>query len=121
MRSCIIPHELAIWLASKSMEDRISESEKGKLSVCIRCDKYFFDRESVEERNLVKCRLFGIKHECIEYANYIVLRRGFCSILDVIHYFEGDDIAAKIVRYLTRKAKGERYGDENEESTSFRN
>jgi hypothetical protein len=105
MRSRIIPHELAIWLAGKSMEERISESEKGKLSVCIRCDKYFFDRESVEERNLVKCRLFGIKHECIEYANYIVLRRGFCSILDVIHYFEGDDIAAKIVRYFNAKSK----------------
>jgi hypothetical protein len=108
MRSCIISHELAIWLAGKSMEERISESEKGKLSVCIQCDKYFFDRESVEERNLVKCRLFGIKHECIEYANYIVLRRGFCSILDVIHYFEGDDPAVEIIRYFHKKSNNRR-------------
>jgi len=101
----VIPHELINWLRGKTMAERINESEKGKLSICIRCDKLFFDKESEEERQLAECNLPGTKHDCVEYANYIVLRRGFRNILDAIYYFEDDDPAVEIIRYFHNKSK----------------
>jgi len=104
-KNYVIPQELIVWLNGKTIEERINESEKGKLPICIRCDKIFFDKESLEERQLTECNPPGFRHECVEYANYIVLRRGFRNILDAIYYFEGNDPAVEIIRYFHKKSK----------------
>lgn len=101
----VIPQKLATWLRGETIEKRVEESEKGKLAVCIRCNKIFFDKESEEERQFTKCRPARAKHECVEFANYVVLRRGFRNILDAIYYFEGDNPIVEIVKYFSKKSK----------------
>jgi hypothetical protein len=104
-KDIVIPQELINWLRGETIEKRVEESEKGKLAVCIRCNKIFFDKESEEERRLTKCRPAKARHECIQFANYVVLRRGFRNILDAIYYFEGNDPCVEVIRYFHRKSQ----------------
>lgn len=104
-RSYKLPQEFLSWLNGETIEEKLRQAEKGKLVVCVRCDEPFFDKETDEERQLTECKTRGTKHECIEYANYIVLRRGFRNILDAICYFDGDDPTVEVIRYFDKKSK----------------
>jgi len=91
------------WLDGLSLSEKIETLEKGKLCQCIKCGKYFHDKETFRERQLRKCKPAKAEHECVEGINYIILRRGFVGILGSICYEEGEFLEDLVIDYFNRR------------------
>jgi len=95
------------WLGGASFDEKLKTLETGKISICIKCDAIFFDKESAEERQRsVECVPFGNIHECVSLDNYIILQRGFRNILDAVHYPDGADPKQAVIDYFIKKYGG---------------
>lgn len=88
------------WLAGISLQEKIKTLERGKLVRCIRCNKIFFDKEDTEERQLKSCKPTSAKHDCVEFENYIILRRGFAGIRLFVSFQDGENSELAVLRYF---------------------
>jgi len=95
--------KLELWLGGLSLEEKLTTLERGKLVICIKCNKIFFDKEDSEERQLRRCRPVSAKHECVEYGNYIILTRGFTGIHWVVDFPDSVNPKVAIIDYFVNK------------------
>jgi len=91
-------NRLEKWLDGVSMESKIRTLETGRLHTCTKCGLTVFDKQTIEERIRRKCIESGSEHTFVENDYYIILKRGFVGIIDVV-----------ACRYETPEAAIERY------------
>jgi len=100
-REEIARQKLNEWLGGLTMEEKIKTLEQGKLLQCSECGYIVFDRLEPEDY-VRKCKCANRKHVFIPMYNYIILRRCFSGIADVVHYlFEKPEEA--VTRYFQCK------------------
>jgi len=95
--------KLDLWLGGLSLDEKLATLEHGKLVICIKCNKIFFDKESAEERQSKRCSPASATHECIVYGNYIILTRGFTGIHWVVNFPDSVMPKKAIVDYFINK------------------
>lgn len=91
------------WLDNMTFNEKLQTLESGKLVQCVICNKIFFDKESLEERRLFRCKSTKVDHECVEYENYIILRRGFRGLRAVVNYSKSISAEDSILRYFKNR------------------
>lgn len=70
------------WLGDMDFEEKLKTLETGMLVQCARCSRVFYDKETLEERNLRRCKSARLNsHNCFEYGKYAILKRGFRGII----------------------------------------
>ncbi len=95
--------KLELWLGGVSLEDKLATLEQGKLVICIRCNRIFFDKETTEERQSKRCCPPRAKHECVVYENYLILTRGFTGIHWVVNFPDSVTPERAIADYFLHK------------------
>ena len=95
--------KLELWLGGLSLEEKLATLERGKLAICIKCNKIFFDKESSEERQSRRCSPASAKHEYVEYENYIILKRGFTGIHWIVNFPDLVSPRIAIIDYFVNK------------------
>ena len=91
------------WLGGMTFNEKLQTLESGKLVQCVICNKIFFDKESLEERRSLRCKSTKVDHECVEYENYIILKRGFRGLQAVVNYSKSISAEDSILRYFKNR------------------
>lgn len=95
--------KLELWLGGSSLRKKLETLERGKLAVCVKCSKIFYDMEDAAERRLKKCHPANADHECIAHDNYIILKRGFSGPHWVVIYPDTVTPEMAVIKYFLKK------------------
>ncbi len=102
-------HLLDDWRMGMTIEERIKNFQRGKLEMCIKCGKVFFDMETPGERHWINCFTPYSKHECIELENYIILMRSHRGVLLMVTYPDSMSEVDAICGYFKKLALDRNY------------
>ncbi|MDP8265737.1 MAG: hypothetical protein P9M07_02190 [Candidatus Aceula meridiana] len=94
--------KLEDWLRGMSLQEKVKTLESGKLLICEHCGFTVFDKEKPEDRIRRKCTSSSKEHSFAEEDDYIILKRGFTGIIDVVSYSFGAPKEA-VIDYFKRK------------------
>ena len=91
------------WLGGMFLEEKIKNLEQGQLMQCMQCGYMVYDLEPPEDYIRKKCKIGDKKHVFAPVFKYIILKRNFKGIVDVVaaHFSEKPEDA--IVRYFQTK------------------
>ena len=97
------------WLMGMTIEERIEDFQRGKLEMCIKCGKVFFDLETPGQRRWISCFTPYSQHECIELENYIILMRSYRGVFVMATYSDSMSEVDAICEYFKKLALGRPY------------
>lgn len=92
--------KLEVWLGGVSLEEKMKTLEYGKNLRCVYCGLMVFDKEAPEDYIQRRCKT---GHDFVECGNYIILRRGFSGIIDVVFYVPPTTPEQAILVHFKRK------------------
>jgi len=93
--------KLEEWLGGVPLEEKIKTLETGKMVMCKHCGLSTFDKEKPEDH--IKRRCIPSGHSFVERENYIILKRGFSGIVDVVFYSFGTPEEAIILHFKRKR------------------
>jgi len=93
------------WLDGMPFEEKLKTLEHGRLLTCLCCGFTVFDKEKPEDRIQRKCTAGSHGHAFLESEYYIILKRGFSGIVDVVNYNPPETSKDAVVRYFKNKRK----------------
>jgi len=97
--------KLEQWLNGMPLEEKLKTLENGRLLTCLCCGFTVFDKEKPEDRIQRKCMTGSRDHAFMESEYYIILKRGFSGIVDVVDYNPPETSEDAVVRYFKNKRK----------------
>ena len=97
--------KLEQWLGGMPLEEKLKTLEHGKLLSCLFCGFTVYDKEDPEDRTKRKCVAGNRDHVFMESWCYIILKRGFSGIVDVVSYDPPETPEDAVIRYFKNKRK----------------
>jgi hypothetical protein len=92
--------KLTQWLGDMSLEEKLKTLEQGRLKTCLCCGFTVFDKQQPEDRVKRRCMTGSRDHVFLESDYYIILKRGFSGIVDVVNYNPPETPEDAVVRYF---------------------
>ncbi len=91
------------WLGGVSLGEKIKSLESGRLLTCTKCNLTVFDKDKPEDRIRRRCVQSDHEHAFVESDYYIILKRGFSGIVDVVMYRFGTPEEAIIKHFKNKR------------------
>lgn len=86
------------WLGEMGFDEKLKTLEQGMRVECIHCFRVFYDKQSPEDRNLVRCK--AAEHNCFEVARYAILKRDFIGIVWSVEYDRTAGLADAVLNFF---------------------
>ena len=97
--------KLEHWLDGIQLEEKLKTLEHGRLLTCLCCAFTVFDKEKPENRIKRKCMKGSGDHAFMESEYYIILKRGFAGVIDVVTYYPPETPKDAVLRYYKNTRK----------------